>query len=272
MIKTATKVCKCRLGQIDFINTLPIDYPLHKFLREKNPDFDFTIFCQVPSVLNKMLFNSELDLAPISSIEFLRHQDFYKRLANLSISSLKEADSVGFFSNKPITDFKKKPEPIYLTNQSETSINLFKLLLAKKYGFNLSELEFKSFGDDHHELENKLLIGDEALIEERNKWEFFMDLGLEWYEFTNGLPMVFGLWTARKEYELKSELIQLLDNFKTQGLGELLPDVIVAAYAKTGISKKDLYRYFSRLNYDFTNEHKKSLDLFQAYLLDLKLL
>jgi chorismate dehydratase len=272
MQKPPTKTIKCRLGQIDFINTLPIDYPLHKFLQSKNPDFDFTIINATPSQLNKLLFNEELDVAPISSIEYLRHEDKYLLVPDLSISSYKEAESVKFFSKYSLEALKAKNEKIYLSNHSETSINLFKILLKKKYAFELEKTSFEKFEDEHHKLPNKVLIGDEALLEDPSAWDYVLDLGEEWNELSNGLPMVFGLWTSLKTYELKDELVRLLHTLKAQGLGELLPGTIVAAYAKTGLSKKDLHRYFSKLNYDFREVHQKSLDLFKSLLLELSLL
>ena len=202
------------IGQISYINCLIFNYPL-KLLLDKNEkllysiknfsllkekNYDLKVTEGVPSKLNELLREAKLDIAPISSFEFLRHNnnckenEKYKLIPNASISSIGKVRSVIFFSNT-------RPEElntVNLSNESASSVALLKILLKEKYSKNLSELEFKVFEGYGEDLDNKLLIGDKALEKiQRHKYKYAFDLGEEWYKFTNNLPMVFGLWAHR---------------------------------------------------------------------------
>lgn len=256
------------LGQIDFINCLPINYALKKFLAQKGskraPLFlrlhDFIIEESYPADLNKKLFTGELEIAPISSLEYLRHKDKYNLISNLSISATKQADSVLFFSKVPLD---KIPEgKVYVTNKSATSVELLKIILAEKH--KIVGLTFERT-DDLTDKDNKLLIGDEALKADHKGYEVVLDLGTEWYEFSGGLPMVFGLWAYRKDFEMKSSILNLFKQLKTDGLEKYLHDVIAEASKKLSIDSYKIENYFKHLNYDFQEEHEKSLALFWSH-------
>ncbi len=253
---------KIQLGQINFINCLPVNYPL---ALEQKPRFDFEIFEAVPADLNSKLRKSELDLAPISSFEYLQNQDQYQILEGISISSKVEADSVLFFAQD---DDLTSQEKIYITDKSATSVNLLKIILKHKYG--LSNPSFEVFSGDHSQLPNKLLIGDEAL-QENLKHEYLFDLGKEWFDL-HSLPMVFGLWTINKNskaFALHKEISEYICKLRDLGLNELFPDIIIEAYKKTGVPKKTLSRYFNNLDYNFDDKHAKSLELFERCLKEI---
>ena len=237
-----------KIGQINFINCLPINLPLERL--GLADDIELEIIEGPPAVLNEKLRNGELDLAPISSYEYLQNKDKYQYLDGISISSKVEADSVLFFCNLEFWAEEKKV--IHVTNKSATSVNLLKILLRELYKLNLEEIEFVTFSDNA-DYDAKLLIGDEALKEDKSKYEEVLDLGAKWYELTKlsdlssksqerglreparasrnllainegerndaigacqaGLPMVFGLWTVNQESEIykNSELFHLVN-------------------------------------------------------------
>ena len=253
------------LGQISFINCAPINYPLAKKL-EKNPSLseEFNIISSVPAEMNKALRAGDIDLAPISSYEYLTNKDKYELLGGLSISSKQEADSVLFFSNEKLEDIKT----VNVTDKSATSVALLKTLFKELY--ELPELDFKKFSsaEDHASFSNKLLIGDEALLEKPENYKYIYDLGLEWYKLTK-LPMVFGVWAYNKDSllavdsKLLESVKELLISSKEEGLGKYFPDLLIDLYSKTGISKKKLEAYFNHLDYSLEAQHLESLEKFE---------
>ena len=259
----ATKT-KLKLGQINFINCLPINYPISKLNLD---DYEFTDAS--PAELNKALRERLIDIAPISSYEYLSNKDSYDLIPGISISSRIEADSVLLFVRGDL----KQVEKIHITDKSATSINLLKVLLSKTYSLNLSAVEFISFDQDSEDYQVKLLIGDEALKADKKAYDKVLDLGKEWHELTE-LPMVFGLWAANKGFSQKElkNLSSFLAEMRDKGLNEDFPDIIVEAFRRTGLAKSTLTRYFDNLDYNFTEQHQKSLELFETYLRQGKLL
>jgi chorismate dehydratase len=277
--KLPTKVL--RLGEINFVNCLPVNYALSHCT---NRPFSIQTINSFPADLNQKLRNSELDLAPISSYEYLKNQDQYEFLDGLSISSLKEADSVLVFVKGASGDLFMATK-IFITDKSASSINLLKIILVKKYGYTYRDgqfynskgdsVEFSPFQTNNNDMPIKLLIGDEALIEgsKPHGYETVIDLGREWHEISNGLPMVFGLWCLNRQSGLnKGELSKFFVGLKQEGLNDYLPDIIIEAYKQTGLPKSILVKYFNDLNYDFTQQHQASLDLFKQYLKELELI
>ncbi len=277
-----------RLGQINFINCLPINYALSKFT---DHNFSIQSYDSVPSTLNLKLRAGELDLAPISSFEYLKNKSLYELLDGLSISSKRNADSVLLYIQGAIGDLFMAKK-IYVTDKSATSVNLLKIILIKKYGYNYRDgcfynskgdiVEFIPFNSTSDQMPIKLLIGDEALKQNSelgregsnfNVEHIIIDLGMEWYLMSNGLPMVFGLWALNKNSQLdKQELCEFFTSLMKKGLNDYLPDVIIEAYKQTGLAKSILVQYFQNLNYDLSDKHLASLELFDKYLRELELI
>ena len=257
-----------KLGQINFINCLPVNMPLaRKGLSSIAGKFEYEIIEGPPSKLNEMLKNGELDLAPISSYEFLKNRDLYQNLEGISISSKKQADSVLFFCD--LEFWNKENKVIHITDKSATSVNLLKIILEKSYGLDISKIEFLKFSENKR-YDAKLVIGDEAL-QEKEPYEEVIDLGTKWFELTN-LPMVFAVWAVNKNSALYQDpkLFKAFNEeiaiFKNQSLDELYPDMIIEAYKVSGLSKTLLKQYFRNLDYNFNEKHQESLKLFSQFL------
>ncbi|MBI3591978.1 MAG: hypothetical protein HY099_00555 [Nitrospirae bacterium] len=98
-------------------------------------------------------------------------------------------------------------------------------------------------------------------------------MGEIWYEKT-GLPFVFALWIVRaelyKEGEYKQELlnkfIKDLNAAKESALNNL-PEIARHAPMKAFMSEEDILRYWNKLDYELTGEHKKGLELFKEYII-----
>ncbi len=277
--ESATKLL--RLGEISFVNCLPINYALNRC--ELRP-FSIQTINSFPADLNQKLRNAELDLAPISSYEYLKNRNQYELIDGLSISSIRDADSVLVFIKGASGNLFMARE-IFVTNKSASSVNLLKIILVKKYGYHYRDnnfynsrgelVEFIPFIDNNNDMEIKLLIGDEALIENStaHEYETVIDLGREWNEISYGLPMVFGVWALNKQSNLdREELSRFFVDLKQKGLNDYFPDLIIEAYKSTGLPKSTLVKYFNNLNYDFTINHQASLELFDTYLRELELI
>jgi chorismate dehydratase len=110
------------------------------------------------------------------------------------------------------------------------------------------------------------VFGDQALAAE-DAWDRKLvkaDLG-EWWRINTGLPMVFGLWGARKAWlsdnqESFKSISRSLREAKDRGLSTMLPQVVAEGVRRTGLPVDRVTRYFTRdLNYKMTDRHGKAL-------------
>ncbi|MDX9714760.1 MAG: menaquinone biosynthesis protein [Dissulfurispiraceae bacterium] len=258
---------KLRVGRINYANLFPIYYTL-----EKHCDCSQYEFVEgVPSQLNRMLRHGEIDLSPSSSVEYLRNKNLYNIIDGVSISSIGPVGSVFLFSKKPIESLDN--ELVKLTSQSDTSVALLEIILKR-----FCNLNCRFAVSSEPESENAdafLMIGDDALRYKaevksgRAKGIIVYDLGELWQKNT-GLPFVFALWIVRKELydpldsrsEIFNKYIKDLNTAKSIALDNLHK---IAQYSplKQFMSEQDIIEYWSNLNYDLADEHKKGLALFE---------
>src|SRR5213080_3659380 len=104
----------------------------------------------VPTDLNRRLVAGEIDLAPISSIEYARHADSLRILPRLCVSSEGAVDSIQLVSRVPL----ERVRTVAVTPESATSVVLTKVLLPDAEHVPL---------DEATDADAKLLIGDAAL-------------------------------------------------------------------------------------------------------------
>ena len=267
------KDCKIALslGQVDFVNCLPINLPIQM----GEIDMSASIINAVPSKLNTLILNSKIDIAPISSYAYLKNKDKLTPIANLCIASNGPADSVLLFSKLPIEKLQRVD--IALSHASATSNILLEIILKKFYKLNnrFDPLtSYTSFIDSNYTA--ALLIGDYALREANKAVEniFVYDLGALWKTYT-GLPMVFGIWVVRSEViEKYPEEIKTISNQLRQakeiGLTSMFNKVIKTAQETVPISDDFYKSYFNHLSYEFTDECKKGLELFEKCCCDVR--
>jgi len=259
-----------RLGQISYINCEIFNYPIKKLLKSAEySSLGIHVIEGVPSHLNNLFLAGEIDVAPISSFAYLGGDT--KLLKKLSISSFGKVQSVLFFINEDMAEIKAKLDSgtrhkIYLSSESASSVALLKILLKEKYLFNLQNLDFISFSGEGRDLPNKLLIGDLALKElcrgRESYYKRTLDLGEEWFDFTHGLPMVFGVWAHRLKVQDEKRVQELILTAKTMGLNQDFNEIVERVHLQTGLSQQVLRNYYQHLNYDFTDEHSRGLALY----------
>ena len=257
---------KFNIGQVDFINCLPINLPIE--LGEVN--VNAKIISGVPSELNQMILKGEIDIAPVSSITFLENKDKLIPIGDLCISSDGPADSVLLFSQFPIEELGGAK--IRLSNASATSNKLLEIIFKEFLKINAM------FDIKDKEYHAHLLIGDHALLEysKMPRNVFIYDLGSLWKKYT-GLPMAFGIWVVRREIQEQFPVETLrATSLQRQsldlGLGSMFDKVIKKAQGTVLISKEFYNSYFQHLKYDFTDECKKGLEIFEELLNKTKVL
>src|SRR5438045_6142472 len=200
----------------------------------------------VPTELNAKLLAGEIDLAPISSIEYARHADRLRILPRLCVSSEGAVDSIQLVSRIPL----ERVRTVAVTPESATSVVLTKVLFP--------DAEHVPLGED---AEAKLLIGDAALRSAFEDPTPHHDLGRLWLERT-GLPMVFAVWAAPEPVhpglaELEDALVASVRAARAE------PERL--AYESSdryGYPAGFLARYFEKLRYRFGPKERAGLYTF----------
>lgn len=245
-----------RIGWVSYVNILPL-YPAVRDLS------GIALEEGVPTRLNGRLAAGEIDLAPISSIEYARHAERYVLLPGLSISSDGPTRSVLVASTLPVGQQMRERVVVHLTPQSATSVVLLKVLAA----FAWPKTPGVVTTDDPAKANARLLIGDEALRELLNPTvPHHIDLGEAWRAHT-GLPMVFAVFAARREV-LTDSRRATLERARTALLAAAdNPDretASVEAAARLKLPLEGLREYLNGLSWNMTPRHQQGLKRFLA--------
>lgn len=187
-----------RVGKIRYLNCLPFYFGLTEMLRAKGVEPEISFFESHPAELNQALDKGEIDLAPVSSLEYLQHQDKYLLLPDLAIGTRLFARSVLLLSIKKIEQLKGAV--IALSRESLSSAALVRILLKKKYHLqNTFELADQDPEAMLRKYPAALVIGDQALFCQPKELIYKYDLGELWQSST-GKPFVFALLVVRKDF------------------------------------------------------------------------
>jgi chorismate dehydratase len=197
----------------------------------------------VPTELNAMLLAGELDVAPISSIEYARNAERLRLLPRLCVSTEGAVDSIQLITRKPIEQVRS----VAITPESATSVVLTRVLLGE---VDLVPLDQPA--------DAKMLIGDAALQSAFDDPTPHYDLGRLWQERT-GLPMVYAVWACR------DGLVDGLEELERAHLRSLAvsrsePEALARrASAEYGWPAGFLARYFEKLRYHFGPRERQGL-------------
>jgi chorismate dehydratase len=198
-------------------------------------DVDVEQVTGVPTQLNRMLMDGEIDVAPISSIEYARNPEKLTLLPRLCVSSEGAVDSIQLITRKPLEQVRS----VAVTPESATSVVLTKVLLGD---VELVPLD--------HPADARMLIGDAALRSAFEDPTPHHDLGRLWQERT-GLPMVFAVWACRVGVgEGLAELERA--HLRSLALARSEPELLARRAAEQyGWPAGFLARYFEKLRYHF---------------------
>jgi chorismate dehydratase len=186
-----------RVGHIQFLNCLPIYWGLVR----DGALLDVELTKDTPDKLNDLLVEGRLDIGPISLVEYLRHADQLALLPDIAIGSDGPVLSVNLVSQVPLGELDGRR--VALGSTSRTSVLLARMWLEQVHGVRP---EYFTCPPDLTtmllEADAAVLIGDAALratYDAPRRGLQVHDLGAAWRDWS-GLPMVFAVWAARREY------------------------------------------------------------------------
>lgn len=254
-----------RVGHIQFLNCLPLYWGLMR----SGALLDVDLHKDTPDHLNAALVTGDLDIGPISLVEYLRHADDLLLLPDLAVGSDGPVLSVNLVSTKPLAELGGAR--VALGSTSRTGVLLAKMLLAQRYGVHP---EFFRCPPDLTEMlleaDAGVLIGDvalRALHEAPARGLAVTDLGQAWREWT-GLPMVFAVWAVRRDFAaahpgLVKDVHQAFLRSRDLCLAEL-DDVATAAARWEPFDSATLASYFRTLDFSLGERQIRGLREFAA--------
>ena len=174
------------LGRVSFINCDPVFHTIPG---------SWKILSAPPSWLTGHLLRRDCITAPIPTADYASNVRKLSLIRDIGIVGRESVGSVLLFGNRPIETMRD----IALPSDSSTSNMLMRWIL-KQRGL---DPKYVKMGPDMDsmldECDGALIIGDRAIAAAIDNPELVrMDLGREWVDIT-GLPMVFGVFAARKD-------------------------------------------------------------------------
>lgn len=242
---------RLRVGRISALNMYPI---FHGLERTSDPTLAFTD--GLPTMLNRLVLDGELDISAMSSIAYARNADRLELIPVASVTAQGAVDSIQLFSRVPFD----RVETVAVTPHSATSVALLRVLVGPDVRFTVLDDPPERALD---EVDGVLLIADEALSALRAPFSaHHTDLATEWHRHT-GLPMVFAVWaarcdTARERPEALAAFAGHLERAHEAYLAD--PEAVVEAAARRFPFPAEFIRpYLRRLRYGFGDAERAGL-------------
>ena len=234
-----------RIGCVKYLNARPLIY-----------GWPGEVVFDHPSVLCERLASGQLDVALVSSFEFLRNP-VYTLVDGVSIASHGPVHSVFVAHAGELSEI----EEIEVDPASQTSVNLLRCLMAEN-GMNpkfviRSRLIQRALTPRLA----KFFIGDQAIrFRDESAGTFqFWDLGEEWQKRTQ-LPFVYALWLIRPEVSSPKAIADSLRACRDNNLREL--DLLIAAEREFS---PDFCQYYLTecLRYQLGDQEREGLSTFR---------
>ena len=225
------------IGRVSFSNCDPIFDGI---------DENWSILPAPPAWLTGHVMRRDCLTAPIPAADYaLNHEELFL-LPDLGIVSSGDVGTVLLFGSRPLENMRD----IALPSDSSTSKVLLRWAL-KNRGL---DPKFIESGPDIDTMLSKcdgaLLIGDRSLMASMERPDLVrLDLGSEWSNAT-GLPMVFGVFAARRDSPLEdlraaySDMMSQLHKFEFDE--EWRSQVITRSSHKLGFPYERMDDYFRR--------------------------
>lgn len=227
--------------------------PFIKGLTQSDLISEIVISLDNPAVCAQKLLKGAADigLVPVAILPQLKN---YHIISDYCISATNKVQSVMLYSDVPL----KQIENIVLDYQSRTSIALTKVL-AHHYWNIQPQWENANPGFENHISGAKagVVIGDRT-FDLNGKYKYEYDLSEQWFNYTQQ-PFVFACWVSLSK--LDNVFLSKFNLALAQGL---LMKEEVATESYTDKAKQTmLFDYLTHsIEYNFTEEKKKALDLF----------
>jgi len=249
-----------RIGAVGYLNARPLTWAL-----DRSPD-RWQVRYDLPAVCARLLYDGEVDLGLVPSIEYLR-SDQYRFVPGVGIGSRGPVASVALFTRRPLGEIRH----IALDTSSRTSVTLIRVLCEHRYRISP---EFVPHGPDLaamvRDYDAGLLIGDPALEADPNALGVTkIDLGSEWTAMT-GLPFIYAAWTGR-DGAIGPEQVRLLQAAQEEGMASY-PAIADEYAAAHGASAQRALAYLrDNMRYGLGRDEAQGLQLFLDYAADLGL-
>jgi chorismate dehydratase len=249
-----------RIGAVGYLNARPLTWAL-----DRSPE-RWQVRYDLPAVCARLLYDGEVDLGLVPSIEYLR-SEHYRFVRGVGIGSRGAVASVALFTRRPMGEIRH----IALDTSSRTSVTLIRVLCEHRYRI---VPEFVPHGPDLaamvRDYDAGLLIGDPALEADATALGVTkVDLGSEWTAMT-GLPFVYAAWTGRAG-AIGALEARLLQDAQAEGMASF--PAIADEYSKGNEASARLALAYLRDNmrYGLGPDEEKGLQLFLDYAADLAL-
>jgi chorismate dehydratase len=239
--RNAVTLSNLRIGCVKYLNARPL-------IR----GWPAPVTLDHPAALCRSLAQGELDVALVSSVEFLRNP-IYQVVNGISISSAGPVYSVVVAHAGALSEITE----IDLDPAAETSVNLLKCLLAESgLSPRLVRASIAPLGPDRA----RLLIGDQAIqFRQEHVDQFkFWDLGEQWQKLVQ-LPFVYALWLVRPEVANAREVADELRSLRDANLRHL--DDLIAEQENPEFCGR---YYREHLRFSFGAREQEGLRMFQA--------
>jgi chorismate dehydratase len=234
-----------RIGCVKYLNARPLIY-----------GWPGEVVFDHPSALCERLASGLLDVALVSSFEFLRNP-VYTLVDGISISSHGPVHSVFVAHAGELSEI----EEIEVDPASQTSINLLRCLMAENGMSPKFVIRSRLIQRALTPRLAKFFIGDQAIrFRDESSGTFqFWDLGEEWQKRTQ-LPFVYALWLIRPEVPSPKAIADTLRACRDNNLREF--DLLIAAEKEFS---PDFCQYYLTecLSYQFGAQEKEGLSTFR---------
>lgn len=240
------------LGTVPYLNALPLTSAL--------PD-DILVMSLSPTELSNALFSGKITAGLIPAYSIIEHDlNAYPEAGLIGCDG--EIKSVGFFTRDHITDLAQI-DTIYFDQESQSSVRLAQILLAKMFNRNLKSIKTVPLTESH-QADALMLIGDKALFFKEDGYCYW-DLGHLWKELT-GFGFVFAVWASLRP--LPQKILDTLTTARRNGW-EALPSWLAAPQTPRD---KIANRYVqNHVVYEYTDSLKNGFDQYARWLGDLGL-
>jgi len=255
-----SSIHKPRLCAVSYLNTVPLVWGI-----EHGAERDiFEMTYALPSECADRLASGDADIGIVPVIEMARQKLDYFR--GTGIASRGAVRTILLVSKVPPREIKT----LATDTGSRTSVMLSRIILAEKYGVQPKLISRRAeLAPMLGEADAALVIGDPALHLDPATLPFeTLDLGREWTRMT-GLPMVFAVWSGKKEVMLPRYEQAFLESCR-YGLAHM--DAIVQQQSPIrGITPELAREYLTRhIVFELNARDHEGLDLYlkQALALD----
>lgn len=255
---------RLRLGRIRYLNTLPFYHGLISPSGKNGLPLAWE--SGSPTQINQKMREGKIDVAPISSLEYLNHQARYLLFPDLCIGSRDFSTSVLLLSKERLEGLNGAT--LSLSEESLSAAALLKILLKFKFKFqNRFRVEPSNPAAMLAHSKGCLVIGDDALFFRPQEFVFKTDLSEAWWDWT-GLPFCFSVWAVRRtHYERHADEVhrwyrRLKSNLEKnlEDLEKLLKEGMELTIADARFPT--VFGYLFNLNYTLDPKMREGLELF----------